>query len=54
VERGLSDKAIALELGITPHGVRYHLKRIYAQLGVHTREQASRKAKGAARSTGPY
>ncbi|MBB4633161.1 LuxR C-terminal-related transcriptional regulator [Sphingosinicella soli] len=45
--RGLSDKALALELGITPHGVRYHLKRIYAQLGVHNREDACRKAREA-------
>ncbi len=52
IGRGLSDKAIALELGITPHGVRYHLKRIYAQLGVHTRAEASRKARATART--PY
>lgn len=47
VDRGLSDKALALELGITPHGVRYHLKRIYAQLGVHNRQDACRKAREA-------
>jgi LuxR family maltose regulon positive regulatory protein len=47
VDRGLSDKALALELGITPHGVRYHLKRIYAQLGVHNRQNACRKAREA-------
>jgi len=45
VERGLSDKALALELGITAHGVRYHLKRIYAQLGVHNRQDAWQKAR---------
>lgn len=48
VDRGLSDKAIAIELGITPHGVRYHLKRIYALLGVHTRAEASQRARTAA------
>lgn len=54
VDRGLSDKALALELGITPHGVRYHLKRIYAQLGVHNREDACRKAREAAPVSAPY
>jgi LuxR family maltose regulon positive regulatory protein len=39
-----SDKAIALELGISPHGVRYHLKRIYAKLNVRGRTDARSKA----------
>jgi LuxR family maltose regulon positive regulatory protein len=43
--RGMSDKAIGLELGISPHGVRYHLKRIYAQLNVSSRRQALDRAK---------
>lgn len=42
---GLSDKAIGLELGISAHGVRYHLKRIYAQLNVSTRAQAWERAR---------
>jgi len=42
--RGLSDKGIALELGITAHGVRYHLKRIYAKLNACDREDARTKA----------
>jgi len=42
--RGLSDKGIALELGITAHGVRYHLKRIYAKLNASDREEARTKA----------
>ena len=44
LERGLSDKAIAKELSITAHGVRYHLKRIYAKLHVKDRAEARRKA----------
>jgi LuxR family transcriptional regulator, maltose regulon positive regulatory protein len=43
LERGLSDKSIAMELGITAHGVRYHLKRIYAKLHVRDREEARLK-----------
>jgi LuxR family maltose regulon positive regulatory protein len=45
LERGLSDKAIALELGISAHGVRYHLKRMYAKLHAGGREQAVTKAR---------
>jgi LuxR family maltose regulon positive regulatory protein len=44
LERGLGDKAIAKELGITAHGVRYHLKRIYAKLHVSDRVEAREKA----------
>ena len=44
LERGLGDKAIAIELGITAHGVRYHLKRIYAKLHVRDRAEARQKA----------
>lgn len=43
LERGLSDKSIAMELGITAHGVRYHLKRIYAKLHVRGREETRLK-----------
>jgi LuxR family maltose regulon positive regulatory protein len=43
--QGMSDKAIGLELGISPHGVRYHLKRIYAQLNVSSRSQAWDRAR---------
>ena len=41
---GMSDKEIALLLGISPHGVRYHLKRVYAQMKVQTRDEACRTA----------
>lgn len=45
LEEGLSDKAIALALGISAHGVRYHLKRIYTQLSVASRSEAIAKAR---------
>ncbi len=41
---GLTDKEIGIALGISPHGVRYHLKRAYAQMHVETRAQALLKA----------
>ena len=44
LERGLSDKGIAMDLGITAHGVRYHLKRIYAKLHARDRDEARAKA----------
>jgi LuxR family maltose regulon positive regulatory protein len=42
--RGLSDKRIAADLGITAHGVRYHLKRIYVKLNADGRGEAREKA----------
>jgi LuxR family maltose regulon positive regulatory protein len=44
VADGRSDKTIALELGISAHGVRYHLKRIYAKLNVRRRAEVRDKA----------
>lgn len=35
-----STKAAARALGLAPETVKHHLKRIYAKLGVHTREEA--------------
>jgi DNA-binding CsgD family transcriptional regulator len=35
-----STKAVARALGLAPETVKHHLKRIYAKLGVHTREEA--------------
>ena len=40
---GKSDKAIGRDLGITEHGVRFHLKNLYAKLGVHDRAAAVSK-----------
>jgi DNA-binding CsgD family transcriptional regulator len=35
---GLSNKAIAVRLGLSPHTVRHHLERIFDQLDVHSRK----------------
>ena len=40
VNQGLADKSIAIELGISAHGVRYHLKRIYLRLHARDRQEA--------------
>lgn len=41
---GRTDKQIARALRLTPNGVRYHLKALYATLGVRGRTQAVRSA----------
>lgn len=38
--KGSSDKIIARTVGLSAHGVRYHLKNIYGKLGVSNRAQA--------------
>lgn len=43
--KGLSVKGAALELGISPATVRWHLKNAYQKLGVSSREKALRKAR---------
>lgn len=47
---GMTDKEIGLELGLSPHGVRYHLKRAYAQINVGSRGEACEKLARAART----
>lgn len=42
---GQQDKQIAAALGMTPHGVRYHLRAIFEKLGVHNRADAVRRAR---------
>ncbi len=42
---GLPDKLIARGVGLSAHGVRYHLKRIYAKLGVKNRTEAVARAR---------
>ena len=39
------DKEIAAALGMTPHGVRYHIRAIFKKLGVHSRTEAVRRAR---------
>ena len=41
----LQDKQIATELGLTGHGVRYHLRKLFAKLGAKTRAEALRRAR---------
>jgi len=38
---GLSDKEIAARLHVSPHTVRTHLQRLYAQHGLHNRAEAA-------------
>lgn len=45
LDESLTDKSIAIALGITAHGVRYHLKRIYAKLNARDRSEARAKAR---------
>ena len=41
VATGLSDKEIAARLQVSPHTVRTHLQRLYAQHGLHNRAEAA-------------
>ena len=41
----LQDKQIAAELGLTVHGVRYHLRKLFTELGANTRADALRRAR---------
>ena len=40
-----SDKVIAAELGLTTHGVRYHLRKLFSRLGATNRSEAVRRAR---------
>lgn len=40
MSRGKTDKAIAAELGISPHTVNNHIRRVYQRLRVNSRVQA--------------
>ena len=44
LEEGMRDKEIARALGLSVHGVRYHMRKLFAKLGVHTRADAVRRA----------
>ena len=41
----LQDKQIAAELGLTVHGVRYHVRKLFTKLGANTRADALRRAR---------
>lgn len=45
VARGLRDKQIARYLGLTEHGVRYHLKNIFRKIGATNRMDAVQRAR---------
>ena len=38
--QALPNKKIARVLGVTPHTVKWHLRKIYAKLGVAERDEA--------------
>ncbi|WP_235527143.1 LuxR C-terminal-related transcriptional regulator [Sphingopyxis sp. 113P3] len=40
LEAGGSDKQLARQLGLSEHGVRFHLKNIFKKMGVHDRASA--------------
>ena len=40
LKKGGSDKRLARQLGLSEHGVRFHLKNIFKKLGVHDRLSA--------------
>ena len=42
--KGQQDKEIAATLGLTAHGVRHHMRKLFVKLGVHTRADAVRRA----------
>ena len=39
------DKQIAAELGLSPHGVRHHIRKLFAKLGVRSRAEAVHRAR---------
>jgi LuxR family transcriptional regulator, maltose regulon positive regulatory protein len=45
VERGLTNKEIALGLGVTDETVKWHLKNLFAKLSVGTRRHAVHRAR---------
>ena len=42
---GRGDKQVAAELGLTAHGVRYHLRKLFTRLGVTSRAAAVRRGR---------
>tara|TARA_R110002051_G_scaffold27998_11_gene66859 strand:- start:10570 stop:13176 length:2607 start_codon:yes stop_codon:yes gene_type:complete len=45
LEKGQTDKQIALSIGVTEHAIRYHLKNVYVKLNAHNRQEAVLRAK---------
>lgn len=44
LEKGLSNKAIAIQLRVSENTVKFHLKNIYKKLNVHNRVEAIRNS----------
>ena len=44
LEEGMRDREIASALGLSVHGVRYHMRKLFAKFDVHTRTEAVRRA----------
>ena len=42
---GRGDKQIGAEIGLTAHGVRYHLRKLFTKLGVTSRAEAVRRGR---------
>ena len=42
---GRGDKQIGAELGLTAHGVRHHLRKLFTKLGVASRAEAVRRGR---------
>ena len=42
---GQQDKQIAVELGLSAYGVRYHIRKLFAKLGARNRVEAVRRAR---------
>jgi DNA-binding CsgD family transcriptional regulator len=42
LEKGMSNKAIAQELGLSEHTVKVHCWRLFIRIGVHSRTQAAK------------
>ena len=40
LSEGLSNSALARQLGISPHTARHHTQRVLGKLGVHSRAEA--------------
>ena len=45
IGEGQRDRRVAEDLGLTVHGVRHHLRKVFGRLGVRKRGEAVRRAR---------
>tara|TARA_R110000803_G_scaffold56917_1_gene114402 strand:+ start:7622 stop:10228 length:2607 start_codon:yes stop_codon:yes gene_type:complete len=45
LQKGQTDKQIALSIGVTEHAIRYHLKNVYVKLNARSRQEAVLRAR---------